>query len=102
MLHQAWSTDPEASTDIKVRNKYLIVYGVLGLCQSSSVMVATAIAMVATLKAATKLHGKMLSNILRSPMAFFDTTPLGRVLNRFSKDMVIKLYSDGSKVKLNC
>jgi ABC-type multidrug transport system fused ATPase/permease subunit len=71
-----------------VRDKYLIVYGVLGLLQSATVMVATAIAMVATLKAATKLHGTMLSRILRAPMAFFDTTPLGRVLNRFSKDMV--------------
>jgi len=68
--------------------QYLIIYGVLGLLQSGSVMVAMAIAMVATLKAATKLHGTMLSRILRSPMAFFDTTPLGRVLNRFLKDMV--------------
>jgi hypothetical protein len=40
---------------------YLIVYGVLGFLQSSSVMVATAIAMVATLMAATKLHGTMLT-----------------------------------------
>jgi len=51
-------------------------------------MVATAIAMVATLMAATKLHSTMLTRILRAPMSFFDTTPLGRVLNRFSKDMV--------------
>ena len=50
-LFLAWSTDPEASTVISVRNMYLIVYGVLGFCQSFSVMVATAIAMVATLMA---------------------------------------------------
>ncbi len=29
----AWSTDPLASTDVSVRNKYLAVYGILGLLQ---------------------------------------------------------------------
>jgi ABC-type multidrug transport system fused ATPase/permease subunit len=41
------------------------------------------------LNAASKLHGTMLERILRSPMSFFDTTPLGRILNRFSKDIDI-------------
>ena len=33
------------------------------------------------------LHSDVLNNCLRSPMLFFDTTPIGRILNRFSKDV---------------
>ena len=32
---------------------------------------------------AKKLHEGMLSSVLRAPMAFFDATPVGRILNRF-------------------
>ena len=34
-----------------------------------------------------KLHEQMLGHILKSTMAFFDTTPIGRIVNRFSKDI---------------
>lgn len=33
------------------------------------------------------MHRTLLSNVFRWPMAMFDTTPLGRILSRFSKDM---------------
>jgi ABC-type multidrug transport system fused ATPase/permease subunit len=32
------------------------------------------------------MHNGMLATVLHSPMSFFDTTPLGRIVNRFSKD----------------
>uniref|UniRef100_A0A8C9STI9 ATP binding cassette subfamily C member 12 n=1 Tax=Scleropages formosus TaxID=113540 RepID=A0A8C9STI9_SCLFO len=39
-----------------------------------------------TLHASSKLHNKMFQKIINSPMSFFDTTPTGRMVNRFSKD----------------
>uniref|UniRef100_A0A8C6K997 ATP-binding cassette sub-family C member 5 n=1 Tax=Nothobranchius furzeri TaxID=105023 RepID=A0A8C6K997_NOTFU len=40
-----------------------------------------------TTKAASVLHRKLFRRLLFSPMRFFDTTPLGRILTRFSRDM---------------
>jgi len=37
----------------------------------------------------TKLHKKMLYKISRTTMAFFDSTPIGTILNRFSNDLGI-------------
>ncbi|XP_074516862.1 ATP-binding cassette sub-family C member 12-like isoform X2 [Sebastes fasciatus] len=39
-----------------------------------------------TLNASCKLHDTMFKKIFYSPMSFFDTTPTGRILNRFFKD----------------
>ena len=35
---------------------------------------------------ARHLHNSMLGGILKAPVLFFDTNPVGRILNRFSKD----------------
>nr|XP_044617388.1 ATP-binding cassette sub-family C member 12 isoform X9 [Equus asinus] len=40
-----------------------------------------------TLTASSWLHDQVFDKILKSPMSFFDTTPTGRLMNRFSKDM---------------
>lgn len=49
---------------------------------------ATSIAMaVGCVYAARNLHDNLLHQTMRLPMAFFDTTPLGRIVNRFSRDV---------------
>ena len=50
-------------------------------------VVASLLLYLSTLIGSKTLHNNMLANILRSPLAFFDTTPQGRILNRFGKDV---------------
>ncbi|KAL4220738.1 Multidrug resistance-associated protein 4 [Mactra antiquata] len=40
-----------------------------------------------TVDASQHLHNRMFASILRSHIGFFDTNPVGRILNRFSKDV---------------
>lgn len=42
---------------------------------------------MALLRGSSRLHQEMLKRVMRCPMSFFDSTPSGRVINRFSKDI---------------
>jgi ABC-type multidrug transport system fused ATPase/permease subunit len=42
--------------------------------------------LLSALRASRLIHERTLAAVVRAPVAFFDTTPVGRVLNRFSKD----------------
>ncbi|CAG7825609.1 unnamed protein product, partial [Allacma fusca] len=77
-----WSMEPQddGKQDIAKRNLFLGVYGGLGLSQSVAVFLATASTILGGIRAAKLLHNNMLGRILRAPMSFFDTTPLGRIV----------------------
>jgi len=40
-----------------------------------------------TMRAAARMHNAMVGKILRAPLRFYDRTPEGRILNRFSNDI---------------
>ena len=63
------------------------IYAIFASGQFIFILTGTISLALAVVFASRTLHSRMLKNILRSPMSFFDTTPLGRVLNRFSKDI---------------
>ncbi|KAG0339821.1 hypothetical protein BG004_006659 [Podila humilis] len=68
--------------------QFLLVYGGLTLAYMGFNMALFYIANVeAAILAARHMHDTLLNNLLRQPMAFFDTTPVGRIINRFSTDV---------------
>uniref|UniRef100_A0A669F4I8 ATP-binding cassette sub-family C member 5 n=1 Tax=Oreochromis niloticus TaxID=8128 RepID=A0A669F4I8_ORENI len=78
---------------------YQTIYGVMTLIMVVLALIKCFFFTYVTLRASCKLHDTMFKKIIASPMSFFDTTPTGRILNRFSKDQeevdtVLPLHMD--------
>lgn len=85
-----WSNDaldPVLATDPVQRNFRLGMYAMYGTVETLFILVGSISLNLAALRGSKILHAGMLERVLRSPMSFFDTTPMGRILNRFSKDI---------------
>ncbi|XP_054249750.1 ATP-binding cassette sub-family C member 3 [Indicator indicator] len=65
------------------------VYAALGLLQGLIVLISSFILAMGGIKAARVLHAALLENKFHTPQAFYDTTPTGRIINRFSKDIYV-------------
>jgi len=57
------------------------------ILSAATIFTATILLVIGTLRSSSILHFRMLRQILHAPMHFFDTTPIGRILNRFAKDV---------------
>lgn len=60
----------------------LLVYTLLAVGSALCVLLRASLVAIAGLQTAEKLFSNMLNSVLRAPMAFFDSTPTGRILNR--------------------
>lgn len=68
--------------------RYLLIYFLLGFGSALSTLIQTLILWVCcTIRGSKYLHTLMTNAVIRAPMSFFETTPVGRILNRFSNDM---------------
>ncbi|KAJ6886454.1 hypothetical protein NC651_026975 [Populus alba x Populus x berolinensis] len=66
---------------------YNLIYSFLSIGQVSVTLLNSYWLITSSLYAAKRLHDAMLNSILRAPMVFFHTNPLGRIINRFAKDL---------------
>ena len=81
-----WSSISEQKA-YQERNFLMGIYGLLGFGQGLFILVLAVCLALATYSSSKKLHFKLLQTIVHCPMSFFDTTPSGRILNRFTKDI---------------
>lgn len=66
---------------------YLNVYSLIGVVGIILLTLRSLFQSFHRLHASTKMHDDMLHQILRAPISFYDVTPIGRILNRFSTDL---------------
>uniref|UniRef100_A0A8C1VAR3 ABC-type glutathione-S-conjugate transporter n=1 Tax=Cyprinus carpio TaxID=7962 RepID=A0A8C1VAR3_CYPCA len=97
-----WADDPvvngtQVDTDLK-----LGVFGALGFAQGIAIFGTTVAISLGGIIASRHLHLELVNNVLHSPMSFFESTPSGNLLNRFSKeiDSIDCMIPDGLKMML--
>lgn len=84
---QALDTAPvpsNASVDV---NFYLTVYGGIAGANSLFTIFRAFLFAYGTIRAAVVIHKRLLQRVIKATVTFFDTTPTGRILNRFSSDL---------------
>uniref|UniRef100_A0A8C3J3H6 Multidrug resistance-associated protein 1-like n=1 Tax=Chrysemys picta bellii TaxID=8478 RepID=A0A8C3J3H6_CHRPI len=99
-----WSAEEEKNKDYTewkhLRNNKLGVYGLLGFIQGKVkhtrlyflcllVCYGAYVLTRGSLCASRTLHNHMLANVLHLPLQYFETNPVGQIINRFTKDMFI-------------
>ncbi|KAN0040433.1 hypothetical protein ACTA71_012326 [Dictyostelium dimigraforme] len=66
--------------------EFLGVFIAIGILTVLLIIGRTIVFFEYSIRATTEIHKRLFRSILRAPMWFFDTVPLGRILNRFTRD----------------
>ncbi|KAI5307223.1 hypothetical protein KEM56_002596 [Ascosphaera pollenicola] len=69
------------------QGQYMGLYAGLGGIQVFLMFLLSTTVSMSTTNASRTMFTRAMTRVLRAPMSFFDTTPLGRITNRFSKDI---------------
>lgn len=93
-----WSQDKYGLPE----NTYIGIYVMLCVTQALFLYAFGICLAITCTSSSNQMLNKALRKILHAPIAFFDTTPLGRITNRFSKDVDVMDYSLTEALRLYC
>ena len=65
----------------------LVIYGSLVGASFIFLIIRAFSFYLVSLRCSERLHDKMVAAVLQAPVVFFDSNPVGRIMNRFSKDI---------------
>uniref|UniRef100_A0A8C6AL61 Multidrug resistance-associated protein 1-like n=1 Tax=Monodon monoceros TaxID=40151 RepID=A0A8C6AL61_MONMO len=89
----AWAKEAKHMNDFtewkQIRSNKLNIYGLLGLTQGLFVCSGAYVLTRGSLAASRTLHAQLLDNVLHLPLQFFETNPVGQMVNRFTKYLAI-------------
>ncbi|NXY09213.1 MRP6 protein, partial [Pteruthius melanotis] len=82
-----WADDPVHNGTQQHTQLRVGVFAALGAAQALGRFACTAAVLLGGVSASQQLFLQLLSSVTRSPMLFFEQTPIGHLLSRFSRDM---------------
>ncbi|XP_053196098.1 multidrug resistance-associated protein 1-like isoform X2 [Scomber japonicus] len=97
-----WADQPPANGTQSDHGLRLSVFGALGVTQGAAMFGTMLAIALGGIVASRQLHAELLNDVLRSPVSFFEATPSGNLLNRFSKetDAIDAMIPEGLKMML--
>ncbi|CAJ1069814.1 multidrug resistance-associated protein 1-like [Xyrichtys novacula] len=97
-----WADEPPVNGTQSHHELRLSVFAALGFTQGMAMFGTTLAIALAGIVASCHLHADLLHSVLHSPVSFFEVTPSGNLLNRFSKeiDAIDCMIPDGLKMML--
>ncbi|KZT01394.1 uncharacterized protein LAESUDRAFT_739182 [Laetiporus sulphureus 93-53] len=79
-----WERLPPPELDVR---PWLVIFLCISLSGAFSVIAYISLGFYASLQASRSLFASMLQRLTAAPSRFFDVTPIGRILNRFTSDI---------------
>ena len=82
--HNDWTANDNLHSEVKY---YLYVYGTIAVSNTLFSLIRAFLFAYGGISAARTIHSKLIKTVMRAKILFFDLTPLGQILNRFSSDL---------------
>jgi ATP-binding cassette, subfamily C (CFTR/MRP), member 10 len=85
----SWADKPHQQQQDEF-NRYAIFLFSFGLLTAVFIFIRISLLVWGNLRATSILHNELLNKVLQAPInLYYDVTPIGQILNRFSKDLMI-------------